>query len=230
MRLFLICIFSILFSSSALFAQGDADSTSIAPEISRAVRDSIAAANDNFEFSIVIDYGKLITLPMGFEKKYQGGVAIKINRKIGIGGEYGMIELTPQRPYTNADTWVKGSYYGGYVQYYFNIDHSNSLYAGFGFSKGDYEDKLTYIISSDIWGDFIKTEQRSGLSASWFTVRLGSEQKFSRFFTLGGTFMLRIINDFTSVEGITPYAIPGYGIAGPNAVPAFNAYIRISLL
>lgn len=202
-----------------------ADSVEQANQIS----DSVAITGKKFSFNIFIDYGKILTLPVEFEQKFEGGFYLMFNRTWAIGAEGGKMNLSPLRPYRNGDSEVNGIYYGGFLQYYLNIDLYSSLFAGFGYNFGSFDDYITYTISDDLFGEKTYELSRAGLKATWATVRIGTEQKLNKAIALGGVIEFRIKTSFDQPDGIQPLAIPGYGKTGNQTSPALNLYLKLSL-
>jgi hypothetical protein len=193
------------------------------------IADSVAITGSKFSVNIFIDYGKLLTLPFDFEQKFEGGFYLIFNRKWTIGAEGGKMNLTPHRPYRNGDAEVSGIYYGGFLQYFLNIDLYSSLFAGIGYNAGSFDDYITYTIGDDFFRERTYEQRRSGLKAAWATIRLGTEQKLNKTIALGGVIEFRIKTSFDQPEGIEPYAIPGYGKANDRTSPALNLYLKLSL-
>lgn len=198
-------------------------------ELANQIADSIAISGNKFSVNIFIDYGKLLTLPFKFEQKFEGGFYLMINRKWAFGAEGGKMSLTPYRPYRNGNAEVNGIYYGGFLQYFLNLDLYSSLFLGAGYNIGTFDDYITYTIADDLFGKKVYELRRSGLNASWATLRLGTEQKLNRFISLGGVVEFRVKTSFDQPEGIQPYAIPGYGKANDRTSPALNLYLKFSI-
>ena len=195
----------------------------------KAIADSAAIVGKKFSINIFVDYGKLLTLPFDFEEKYEGGVYLMFMRKWAVGAKGGKATLTPYRPYRNGDAEATGIYYGGFIQYFLNIDLYSSLFIGAGYNQAVFDDKITYTISDDIFGEKGYLQEHNDLTASWASIRLGSEQKLNKTFAVGGVIDLRIKTSFSQPEGIQPYAIPGYGKANNTTSPALNLYLKMSL-
>lgn len=209
------------------------DTINIRPDtltIPEAQQDSVFLAKaEKFTINFYIDYGKLLTLPTNFERKFEGGIYIRFNRKWVVGAEGGFAELTPLRPYRNGDAEAIGIYYGGFLQYFVNLDAMSALFIGAGYKQGTFDDKITYTISSLPWGETTYIFERKDLKASWATLRIGTEQKLNRYLALGGVFELRIKTQFDKPEGLLAFSIPGYGQADNSTSPALNLYLKLSL-
>lgn len=223
MRLLLIFIFSILICYSS-YAQEEAalDTLTNIPDTVTTIE------NRPFSIGVYADYGKLFTYWTDFESKLEFGAIAQYN-SWGAGFEYGTAELTPFRPYRNGDASVEGSYMGGYLQYYVRIDNKNDLFAGFGYYTANFDDEVVFEIESDLWGKHEEIITRKDLNASWWAIRIGSEQKLTRVIYLGGVFEFRIKKHLDETERLMPYAIPGYGKSRNTTTPALNLYLAFKL-
>ncbi|MGK7392664.1 MAG: DUF6048 family protein [Candidatus Cyclobacteriaceae bacterium M2_1C_046] len=223
MRLLLICTFSIFFCFNS-FAQEEVrlDTLTNTP-------DTVTIIDERpFSVGVYGDYGKLLTYWSNFEKKMEFGAVVQY-KAWGVGVEYGLAEITPLRPYRNGDAYVNGTYFGGFLQYYVRIDDNNNLFGGFGYFNSTFNDEITFEIESDLWGKYEEVISRENLTASWWTIRIGSEQKLNRFLYLGGVFEFRIKNHLDETESLMPYAIPGFGRANSSNTPALNFYLLIKI-
>ena len=190
------------------------------------------------------DYGKTLSLWTDFEQKTEVGLSLLIIDHIELIGEYGQGKLTPRDAFKNIDYQVDGTYYRAGIGYMVYIDPSNRLGLELKYGKGSFSDQGTIHVatSSDYNPDFERTFSRNNLEATWGEfnistqryVNLNKEQPpqawINRLVSIGAIFRYRWKLSDSDVEDLPDYyAIPGYGRASADNLPAVNFFIRFSL-
>ena len=93
-------------------------------------------SNNKFRFITTIapfvDYGKVITLPMNRETKFEIGIQVELFNRIFVVTEFGNGELVPPDSYTNANYSLTGNYYRLGLGYKIDMNAKNN----FGISNG----------------------------------------------------------------------------------------------
>ena len=208
-------IFSILLTVSPLLVSGQA-------------LDS-ARAKSKFSFDIALDYGKILTLPSGFEKKMELAAGVTIKGKLQLIGELGYGKLTPEEAIKNGSYESAGIYYRAGLAYGGEIIPKNYLLLGLMYGMSDFEDRGTVIIQSEVCGDNQEHFHHPGLTATWYEIILISEQEINDRIFLGSKFRLRNLRSFENDYEPEVYSIPGYGRTFDKSIPAFNLFVKYRL-
>lgn len=188
-----------------------------------------ASVTSKFNFDIALDYGKILTIPSGFEKKMEIALGVTIKGKLQLIGELGYGNLTPKEAIKNGSYESDGIYYRAGLAYGGEFISKNYLSLGIMYGMSDFEDRGTVIIQSEVWGDNQEHFQRSGLTATWFEIILISEQKINNRILLGSKFRFRKLRSFENDYEPEVYSIPGYGQTFIKSIPAFNLFIKYRL-
>lgn len=179
-----------------------------------------------FAVDIGFDLLKFSSFLVDFEQKYevQGGILVKNYR---FNGEYGYARLTPEESFENAVSKDEGTYWRAGIDYFMNLDPKNKLLFGVKYGQSNFDDEITTNFDQVIWSGFKETKK--DLSADWYEVAFSTESRITGNLNFGITLRLRILNDFENPGNLDVFAIPGYGHAFNNSIPAFNIYIRYRL-
>jgi len=176
---------------------------------------------------IFIDYGKILTIPTDFERKIEVGLGYRINDKIVPQIHFGVATLEPRVAFNNAVYRSEGSYGTVGINYLGRIDPSSYMYIGAQYGISSFEESYSYIIANPIWPDFTDGASRTGLTASWVAIVIGSEKETGiENLMVGGEFTLRVLLDYEEFSPVDTYAIPGYGRTADNTLPAINVYLK----
>ncbi|ELR73144.1 hypothetical protein C900_05193 [Fulvivirga imtechensis AK7] len=214
MKLRLLLIFSTIFTFFALRAFAQSQN---------------AVASTNTGLSIYIDYGKLLTIPTDFELKGEAGISFQLKNRFAPHVQLGWARLEPGGAFENGSYTSEGMYARAGVNYLLPFDATNSFYIGVRYARSQFEETGSYQISSKIWPSRIEKYTRKDLQADWFEVVFGTEKRFKQsHWYLGGNISLRILNNKEKFSPIDTYAIPGYGRAFDQTVPALNVYLKYS--
>lgn len=203
------------------------DSTKTDMEESTVEKDTVPPIT--FCMEVWVDYGKLLTLPLSFETKYEAGINFLYKEKYALVLEGGMGDNDPNT-YENMDDYnVKGWYARAGLDYVFPINPSNNMYFGVRYGIAQYSDEGSYKIESEFWQSYDNDFDRSDLTASWGEILMGSETMLSDQFMLGFKFRLRVMIDYDEQSPVDVYSIPGYGRTFDRSIPAFNLYLKYRL-
>lgn len=185
--------------------------------------------------SIYIDYGKLLTIPLANELKYEGGIELLFNEKIPLIIEVGSATLTPREVYANGDYEAKGQYLriGTGVYNQWQLKNKFGLTMRYAVSKFD---EVARLNSENINIDrtLSASYDRKDVSASWLELvfytdqKLFSDTKIKDIFTIGMNLRYRYLLDYDIQTPDDVYAIPGYGRSFDESVPAMNVFLKVS--
>ena len=179
---------------------------------------------------LLIDYGKLFTIPTDYETKFEGAVGLRIARNLYLAGHFGHGTITPNSAIENGTYTSKGFYYRAGFDYYITIDKINSLSVGARYGSSSFEEELSYSISSDLFEDIQQQEVRPDVGARWAEVNIGSEARLGNGpFYAGGYLSLRILIDRDEFDPADTYTIPGYGRTFDKTIPALNLFLKLAL-
>lgn len=221
----------LLFGAAAMGGTWPADSVNLA------LVDS--AANKKFlsGFELLVDYGKILTLPLPQENKWEAGAQLRLFERIVLVGEYGQAVLNPNSGAENTSFYtIEGAWYRLGLDYYTALDPKNFYYAGLRYAVSDFSDAGELWLTSDLFPDYRQAFGSDDLQASWVELVLGSETSLTigkedsklriRGLFLGWKFRFRVLLEFENRE-LQPVAnIPGFGRAEDKTVPALNLYLK----
>jgi len=179
--------------------------------------------------SLGIDYGKLYTLATPGHKRYEGSLSIESGYNFSLIAEYGAVDRSAMEVYKNGKYDYEGSYYRLGLDFNYALAEKNTLSLGFRYAESSFSDYLTYSINSSLWPDYTDELSRSGLKAVWGELVLTSDSQLWDNFFLGFNFRYRRQLKFIEENVIPVYAIPGYGKARYNYIPAVNLFIKYKL-
>lgn len=183
--------------------------------------------------SIYFDYGKLLTLPTKFEKKYEGGLILLLKEKIPIILEVGAATLTPEGAYSNGVYESRGTYYRLGAGYSNAFTAKNRIGLSFRYASSSFEETGRIFIESpsSAQDPYIQNISRSNLQAQWWEFVLSTDQRVLResdLLTVGLNLRLRILQSYDEQENVDVYAIPGYGRSFDKTIPAANFFLRVN--
>lgn len=196
-------------------------------------------ASDTTEFaskrpltpSIVIDYGKLLAIPLGNETKYEVGIELLIKEKIPLIVEGGYASLTPSRVYSNGSYESEGLYARIGAGIYSQFQPKNKLGLVLMFGAASFEERAT--VDNDntinIPRTLVASFDRKDISASWLELVLYSDRKINDLLSLGMKLRLRYLLLHDRFVPNELYAIPGYGRSFDTTIPAVNLFVKFSL-
>jgi len=215
-RLFLLFIFSV-----AIYC-GHAQT-----EEQEQTEDSVKQSSINF--ALIIDYGKLLTIPSSFEQKIEGGVEVLFKQRLSLLAEIGTGTITPDDAISGAYE-AKGIYYRIGAGYSKNRTPKNKigLYALYGTSS--YDESISYRLESPSGSQptFSSQISRLNLEATWWELMLYTDQKMNELITIGLNIRYRQQISAERFEPIDSYAIPGYGRVFDKSIPAMNLILKFT--
>lgn len=184
----------------------------------------------NSGLQFYIDYGKIATLVSDFEQKYEFGIGYQFSFKVQPNFQYGIGEVEPSTAIENGKYLAEGSYWRAGINFMVPLDNINSLFLGVKYAQAQFDDSGSYEITSELWPTFTEEFSRSGFTADWYSIILGSEKKLMNGqFIIGGQTGVRILNERDEADFIDIYSIPGYGLTSGKSNPFLNLYIKYHL-
>jgi hypothetical protein len=186
-----------------------------------------------FALDLVLDYGKLLTLPFDFETKFDGAVNVILFRRIVFAGEFGYGRLTPNNSFENFQSYrSEGTYYRIGLDYKMEFNPTTYYYLGARYAMSQFEDEGVFVVGSDLWNNFEGSFGTRHMNADWFEVIIGSESAMKNLkgAYLGFYFRVRIMRSYDRRSPIDVYSIPGYGRTFDRSIPAVNLYLRYRLI
>ncbi len=184
-----------------------------------------------FSPGLLVDYGKLMTMPLDFETKWEIGVDLLIAEKWQLVAEYGQSEVSPDQAYKNGDYRASGNHYRigfGYIP--LQTPPNGRLGLGVRYGASTFDEAATLTISSDIQPSFVRVLDRSALQANWWELVIYSDQKLNEWMSIGFHLRMRFLLEVDQPENdLEVYAIPGYGKSLDSSIPALNLVMRFSL-
>ena len=183
------------------------------------------------EIQLFLDYGKLLTLPFDFERKFEGGGQLLFENRYLLSISYGHGSIWPQNAYKNVNYNATGSYIKPGLFYQMTINPQNKISAGVQYGKASFEDMGTTAIESGsgLFEPYERDFARTGLTASWWELGIQSESNWRGNFWLGFRLSLRKLIEFDNPGNPDVLVIPGYGRTNANSFPAVNLYLKYKL-
>ena len=180
--------------------------------------------------SILIDYGKILTIPSEIETKYEGGLELLFFEKFPLIVELGQATLSPEGAYSNGVYESEGFYYRIGAGYYSQFKPTNKIGISFRYAVSNFSESGRIFIDSPsgVQENFVQTIDRRDLTANWFEMVVYSDQKLADLFSIGINIRLRVLQNYDEQTPLDVYAIPGYGRSFENTVPAANLFFKVS--
>ncbi len=177
------------------------------------------------------DYGKLLTLPFGFERKYEGGVQLLFENRYLLSFSYGYGSIWPKNAYKNVSYNAVGSYIKPGLFYQMSINPGNKISAGVQYGMAGFEDsgKTAIESRSGLFEPYERQFSRSSLSASWWEVGVQSESNLRGNLWFGFRVSLRKLIHYDNPGDPDVFVVPGYGRTNTGSMPALNLYVKYKL-
>lgn len=213
------------------------EETALFPEEDELAEDEFVRVKDTTDYPLFteaqafVDYGKLLMLPFGFERKFEGGGQILLENRYLLSLSYGHGSIWPQNAYKNVNYMSSGSYIKPGIYYQMTINPGNKLAAGAQFGIARFADEGRTVIQSGsgLFEPYERSFARSSLSASWWELAVQSETKWRGNFWLGFRLSLRKLIDFNNPGNPDVFVVPGYGRTNSRSMPAVNLFIKYKL-
>lgn len=232
MRPIYTCIFSFSFMAIAcLVLVSDAYGQEEVVQEENELQDSIAQAyrENPFAIQIGLDLLKLGSFALDRETKYEGQVGFGYKR-LTLVLEAGHAFYASALAYKNSEDYsVEGDYYRVGLDYAFNIGPKSQIILGLRYGISTFGHQGTFEVHSELWDNYIATvpaSQKSGATANWGEVVLGSQSNIAKNLYFGWYFRWRKILERTTYDPIDIYYVPGYGKSIDNSVPAINLLLK----
>jgi len=182
--------------------------------------------------SILLDYGKLLTYPLDFETKYEGGIELLFLERFALIGEFGTALLEPEEAYTNSIYESSGTYYRvglGYVGPK-DPEHNIGFYLRYGSATFDESIRVLIDSPTGVQDDPEVNFERTSLTANWWELALYTDKKLfknSELLWIGLNLRFRILQSYDRQDVVDVYSIPGYGRSFDKTIPAANFFLRV---
>ncbi|WP_425391769.1 DUF6048 family protein [Ekhidna sp.] len=180
--------------------------------------------------SLYLDYGKLLTIPVDFETKYEGGIELLFLEKFPLIVEIGQATLNPEGAYSNGTYESEGTYYRIGTGYISQFKPKNKIGISFRYASSTFNESGRIFIESTTGAqdNFIQNIKRSDLNATWYELVVYSDRRLSDLFSIGLNLRLRVLMDYDEQEDIDVYSIPGYGRTIDDTIPAANLFLKVT--
>lgn len=183
------------------------------------------------EVHFLVDYGKLITLPSGFEKKGEGSAQVLLENRYLLSLSYGFGNISPRNDYKNVSYNATGTYIRPGLFYQLTVNPTNKIAIGAQYGRASFEDSGRTLIESgsDLFEPYERPFARSGLTASWWELAVQSEGKVRGNLWLGFRFSYRRLIGSNNPGNPDVLIVPGYGKTVGNGLPALNLYLKYKI-
>lgn len=171
---------------------------------------------------VSLDYGRLaMNLWTPQERRYVGSLGILWRKNIQLSGTWGYNQLHPALVHGNKSAYAVKGHYGSLGLAYFIKEDRYNLYAGLRHGR-------SYFTNTTVPPPPVVSED---LSASWWELTIGSEQRLFKNLGIYAGLMLHL-KGFGSFEAFKPasnYVVPGYGRNVSSVAPSVSLYIKYQL-
>ena len=181
------------------------------------------STRNHFSIDATFDYGKLATLLMDSETKYEGEVGLMYGR-YRITGEYGIAEISDDKLFDNAVVNADGSYYRLGFDFLLPINPKNNLFIGARYANCTFDESVTITYDSPVFNSF--SEENTGLKSTWYEAVVSSETRMFAQLFLGFKVRVRFMGKYDNPGMVDVIEIPGYGKVFDNSVMALNLFLR----
>ncbi len=180
---------------------------------------------------VQVDYGKFSSFFLGFETKYEAGVFVKFQNRYQLVMDIGRSALSPVDALNDNDYRASGTYGRIGADYVMPRDPSNRMFVGLRYAQSNFSDQAQFFGEDANLERYPIGLHRSGFTANWFEVVLGTEGEFMENLNIGFLIRMRILYQFEQMgEGeVAVYSIPGYGRADDKTSPALNVFMRYGI-
>lgn len=212
------------------------DSTTVDAPAKKKIKKERVKRPDSLKIKIksglqfALDYGKLATLISDFEQKFEVGIGFQFSNRFQPNFQYGIGTIEPEAAIDNGTYKSEGSYWRAGINYLIPLDNINTLFVGMKYGASEFDDSGSYEVTSELWDTFEESFSRSGFTATWYSVILGSEKRLmDGKLILGGQTGVRFLLERDEADFIDAYTIPGYGLTANDGSPFLNLYIKYQL-
>lgn len=194
--------------------------------------DSASTTRQLISVGLSTDLGKVLSLPLSFETKYEGSLDLTLSERYIVLLEVGKATLEPKNAYTNGIYKSNGTYYRLGAGYLTSLDPKHHIGLSFRIGKATFSETGRIFLESPsgIQSEFIQTIERNDLSASWWEAVIYSDKKLlpnSDLLWLGLNIRLRVLVAYDAQSAPDIYVIPGYGRSFDKSIPAANFFLKI---
>lgn len=183
------------------------------------------------EIQLFLDYGKLLTLPFDFERKFEGGAQVLFENRYLLSFSYGHGSIWPKNAYKNVNYNATGSYIKPGLFYQMTINPKNKISGGVQYGLASFDDMghPTIESGSGLFEPYEREFSRTGLTANWWELGIQSESNWRGNFWLGFRLSFRKLIEYDNPGNPDVLVVPGYGRTNSNSVPAVNLYLKYKL-
>lgn len=103
--------------------------------------------------------------------------------------------------------------------------NNNVMFFGVRLAKAFYDDRVTFTIIDNNYGEISQFRRNFGLVANWLEFTAGIKVRMWKNLYLGYTGRLKFSKDLKGDETIRPFDIPGFGKSKERSVFGINYYI-----
>lgn len=183
------------------------------------------------DVSVVLDYGKILSIASDFESKGEIGLELGIKNRFFLSTEYGMSKLTPRKAYANANYESKGNYLRVGLGYRRMVSAKINMGFSFRYASAKFTDGGNIMIqsSSGLFDSVSEIFERKDVSANWYELVFNSESQLKKNLYAGLYFRIRFMDSYDKQTPLDIYTIPGYGRTFDKSVPVINLYLKYRL-
>jgi hypothetical protein len=177
---------------------------------------------------VQLDYGKLVSIFLPFESKFEAGVFLRFKGRVQASVDYGTAMVLPNQNERGSTYLASGHYFKSGLAWLMYIDPVNKILLGGNYGYAQFRDRVTFTEENAFIEQYPLGLQRENREATWAEVYLGSEGRFKENVFIGFRIHYRRLleyqqplpNDFPIRQ------IPGYGATQGNGVIGLNFYLR----
>lgn len=103
--------------------------------------------------------------------------------------------------------------------------NGNIIFFGLRYARSSFKDDLTFTESTDHFGTATSSVSNANLSSRWFEINTGMKVHVLKNFFLGYTLRVKLIKSNSASDELSPYIIPGFGLARKGGNIGFNYYV-----
>ncbi len=183
----------------------------------------------------LVSYGQAVVkngikaFTQGEVRQWKFNADIDIHRYF-LNFEYGKFERQWNDPYfiyINEGSFFKVGPDINFLQR--DPDHS-ALFVGFRYAKANYSDIIIFDYTNDYWSDGSNFAENTTLKSSWYEITTGMKVRIYKFLWTGYTARFKFnVNDNHANNELSPYWIPGYGLAEAESRWGFEYWLMFRI-
>lgn len=180
---------------------------------------------------VQLDYGKLISIFLPFETKFEAGLFLRVKGRVQASVDYGTAMVLPNQNEEGSSYLASGQYFKSGLAWLMYIDPVNKILLGGNYGYAQFRDRVTFTEENAFIEQYPLGLQRDNREATWAEVYLGSEGRFKENVFIGFRIHYRRLIDYQQpqADDFPIRQIPGYGATQGNSVIGLNFYLRYVL-